>query len=296
MKLSESQLSDLSRTPETPDGLTAYSEVWVREALAASPTLDGVEYSVFSTGSMKHGTNITFSDLDFLVVQHSASTDSRSRFEQWRTLRASVSAALVTQLGGIGLTETNKCLNIDSNPDDLPSLDILPCLSLTEGEPGAAIEFWTAQDASPIHIVSHPGLHTANSTVKNTNTAGEYRNTVRALKAIKGVLAQGGLDPATAPSHLLECLAHNLPDRYFDGDTAETARIITETVLNGNNLSKMTTVSGAYKLFGGGATQWKPADAKVFFEGAADILPDSRRTAYPTLSPASSKMPASLAA
>jgi hypothetical protein len=258
-------LPPISRPPVAQSSKLAYTAI--ESALADSGMLTGYNYTIFRTGSERNQTNITDSDVDFLIGIPDV---PNRRFEHWSKFSRIVQNVL-TEVFSDSVSRTTKCINIEGVPL-LPSIDLMPCLvrgvsglDAHDGDlelPGV-IEFWTAQD-EPESIVNYPNAHLKNGTVKDQRTDGEYKRVVRVLKAQKNELvAEGEIEANEAYSYHIECLVHAVPDEVFKRGINESVQAAVGQITSPSHVV-LQAVNQSYDLFGNSTLHWQHEKAQRF--------------------------------
>jgi hypothetical protein len=204
------------------------TERMIREAINAHDAFKGFSFSIYAKGSYANNTNVKFeSDVDVVVecreVEYWEEFDSSAGGHpsgtpytgEWTParLRGEVAAALEAKFPGT-VTPGPTAFQVTSSSARVDA-DVVPCftyrLYFTDGSFREGTKLFKSTGGS---IENYPKLQLENGRAKNTRTNGFYKNTVRILKRLEGVLVGAGLAEEQA-SYLLECLIYNCPDEYF---------------------------------------------------------------------------------
>lgn len=240
MGIPESQLQIWSRQGDV--AAAEATHLSVRHALT-SDTCPAREkdFEVYLHGSYRNGTNIRGdSDVDIIVQLNStfeADGSALSASERellrsscrraaylWDEFRADILQALEACYGAPNVRETTRSLRVVGGPGRLPA-DIVSCLqyrkyhrfrSMHDQLYAEGITFYAFKENR--WLTNFPKIHYANGVNKNSQyrTGGRYWPTVRVFKNARTCLADHGLiGEGLAPSHLLESLLYNVPDRCY---------------------------------------------------------------------------------
>ena len=244
----------------------------VRNALAASEEIKGIDFEVYLQGSYKNSTNIYGdSDID-IVVQLNAEfykdisgipIEERNLYNLAYNMatyhlgefKDSVLKTLRGYFGFSAITEGDKCRKYDQFIDRNNEI-------YAEG-----IRFPTKKGHI---IISYPKPHFKNGADKNSEyrTNGWYKPNVRVFKNARSFLINKGIiDKDLASSYFIECLLYNAPDKYFRSNYSDTFVDLVNWL--GKSLSKgdyqnFLCQSEQSYLFGDSPEQWDRDKAMVF--------------------------------
>jgi len=270
---------------------TAYASI--RHALLkASSPLAGRGVEIFLQGSYANSTNIYGdSDVDVVVLYagtffsdisalspahrqlHEASYPSADY--PWSQLRDDVLSALRSHYGNSAVTLGKKSIKVETG-SGLRASDVVPAVQFRRYATFAGLHNLTAHwgvqffDSSSNPIVNYPKYHIERGEQKNqaSRTQGQYKPTVRIFKNFRNRLADNHLiGEDIAPSYLLECALHNVPDHLFIGPYTDTVPAILGYLLN-TPYAGFLCQNGVVPLIGNGSTQWPESDFATFVVAA----------------------------
>jgi hypothetical protein len=253
-------MDTLLRTAPVSSALVRWAEEELRAELNRSGRLAGRPWEIFAQGSRANDTFLEpSSDIDLILMLRSEGGDGQG----WEAFRDDVLATLGESHS---VRMGRRCLNVD-DPGSLfaEMVDILVATEYRHyPEPGAAPYeqgvFFRDRQGHP--IVNFPKQHRRNGDAKDRRTGGRFKEVVRAAKRAKkraereGLIATGG-----APSYLLECLLHNVPDDVYRTASAEAAYRGALAWLRRRELAELaglTCQNGINPIFGPGPDQWAP--------------------------------------
>jgi len=265
----------------------------IRHALlkASSPLANrGVE--IFLQGSYANSTNIYGdSDVDVVVLygdtfykDMSALTFAQQQLHEalfppatynWPQLQSDVLTALRSHYGNGAVTPGTKSIKVETGSGRRPS-DVLPAMQFrryaTFVNRDNLSAHWGIQffDSSNNPIVNYPKYHIARGEEKNqaSRTSGQYKATVRIFKNFRNYLIDNHLlAEGFAPSYLLECALHNVPDFLFVGTYTDTVPAILNYLLITPYAGFMCQ-NGVMPLIGCGPTQWPDGNFAAFVVAA----------------------------
>ena len=253
----------------------------IRKAIDCDPILAQKNIEVFEQGSHKNSTNVRLdSDIDVCVVlkerinldlptgkvarDYGLSDPSNYSFPKYKN---SVASALRRVFGSDYIKKGDKSIKIRPNVTGV-NADVVPAFEhrrytgvgyrYNEG-----IQFVTDGGDS---VRNFPRQHSENGNMKNGQTNGLYKPTVRLLKKINYELDEDGF----VPSFLVECLAWNVPNKEFSQNYTYTDRlkgvlyhIYSHTKKNSNRCDDWGEVSELLYLFRKGKG-WTKKDAENF--------------------------------
>jgi hypothetical protein len=299
MGIPESQLQIWSRQGDVAPADATYQSI--RHALTSdtSPLRDK-DFEVYLHGSYRNGTNIRGdSDVDIVVQLNStfrADASALSASEKdvlrsscrrtaylWDEFRADVLQALEACYGTSNVWETTRSLRIAGGPARLPA-DVVACLqyrkyerlrSMSDQRYAEGITFYAFKENR--WLVNFPKILCENGLRKDSQrrTGGRYKPTVRVFKNARTYLVDHGVIAADlAPSHLIECLLYNVPDRCFATTYQMTfldvLAWLTESVRNGRYESCLFQHE-QLALFGDAPDQWLPDRARALLQSLLDL-------------------------
>lgn len=271
----------------------------IREAIRASPALDGKRVDVYATGSYRNNTNVRLdSDIDVAVVLRdsffytspaqgptTAQIGGTASKYGYSAFRDDVEQALLARFGKSGVDRGNKSFDINANTYRLEA-DVAVFLEHRRYTGRRTASGWEYHEGVELRPRNAPGTRVINwhqqhydaGVDKNLATGKRYKRVARILKNLKNDLEAGSLSQkgaATAvPSFLLECLAFNAPissfqlasGTYYHDVQAVLAWLWHQTKA-GADEPRFTEVSGLKWLFDNGQP-WSIAAAHRFVDVA----------------------------
>ena len=218
----------------------------VRSALKDLMQQKSIE--VFLQGSYANTTNIRAdSDVDVVVMTTTTyfgritnlAPTARARFDSLPAgtygrddLRKDVQEALIAYYGTSRVSPKNKCIKVEKSTGYLDA-DVVPCFqyrNFTKADPNFHTDFIEGIRIVPATgpaIINYPKEHIRRGQEKNARCNGHYKKTVRQLKHLRNrAIAEGRLPDGIAPGYLLECMAFNVPDEYFEANDTNRLRSV----------------------------------------------------------------------
>ena len=254
----------------------------IRKAIKDSEELDGIEFDVYLQGSYKNSTNIYGeSDVDVVVqlntswykdisnlptveqnLYNSSYVNATYHLPEFRS---SVLKALIEYFGYSNVSEGNKCIKVKKSSNRLDG-DIVVCMQYRDYKEfigvnnqnfDEGIKFTTKNGDI---IISYPNIHYDNGLIKNSNTNGLFKPTVRLFKNARSYLInQNIIDANLAPSFFVECMLYNAPNDLFVSNNYDTflniLKWLVESFKN-DNYTKFMRQDEKSLLFGNSNEQW----------------------------------------
>ena len=122
-------------------------------------------------------------------------------------------------------------------------------------------------------VVQYPRLHRDNGALKDRETEGRYKATVRMAKHLRDYLQDVlALEPGRVPSYFLECLLWNVPARKYAEEHPGLRLREVVRYLEGAYLPAFEQQHMIESLFGASASQWNTGDARLFIDAAGRWL------------------------
>ena len=138
--------------------------------------------------------------------------------------------------------------------------DVVVCEKLKGGVEG--IRFFTHKENPRREIRNYPKLHIRNGEIKNQDTGGVYKPTVRIFKNMRNRLVEEGkLDERTAPSYFMECLLYNVPDSSFINVCDCTVLNALSWFINNVESDELKCQCLPIPLYGPSPEKWSKPDA-----------------------------------
>lgn len=235
MNLTEDQLARWAAPPSQSErDRMDNAERAVRNAIAASADLRQRNITVFAQGSYRNRVNVRQdSDVDIGVLcsdtffwegptgktqEDFGYADADYQFPQFKQ---EIGQALVNYFGTDVVTPGDKAFDIKSNTYRVEA-DVAPFFEHRRiiddaGHYERGVEMRTNSGAS---IINWPDQHYANAVAKNDATGRAFKGIVRILKTLRYSMIADNIPSAeAATSFLMECLAWNVPNEYFDRPT-----------------------------------------------------------------------------
>lgn len=234
-KFDNFQLASMSRpASDTEEVKMQHAIDAVKKALNASDIIDSKYYTVFGQGSYANNTNVRQnSDVDVNVCYTSAFfyqipdnanptsygfTDP-SQYTYWQ-FKNDVEKMLVSYFGEGSVVRKNKCLHVKSNTyrvecDVVPTWEYRRYKNRSYYDEGVKLFSDRFEE-----VINFPKQHIANGIQKNDNTKRRYKRLARILKNLNYRMQdERYYTNPNITSFLLECLAYNLPNVYYELDT-----------------------------------------------------------------------------
>ena len=122
-------------------------------------------------------------------------------------------------------------------------------------------------------VVQYPRLHRDNGALKDRETEGRYKATVRMAKQMRDYLQDVlALEPGRVPSYFLEGLLWNVPARRYMTDAPGPRMHEVVRYLEGAYLPAFEQQHMIEALFGPAPSQWTTSDARLFIDAAGRWL------------------------
>lgn len=210
----------------------------VRQAVWSSPSLSAHRVEVFGHGSYRNNTNVRagsdvdvcvrcldvwYPDYEFAPGVSNATLGFADATYTPAAFKADVEAALRAHFGPAAVFRGNKVLQLRENTyrvaaDVAPTFERRRYYVTATGQLDYESGTWLVPDTGPA-IENWPQQHYENGVEKNLATRRRYKSVVRILKRLRDEMVEGGaLVESPPPSHLIECLAWNVPDTTFTGE------------------------------------------------------------------------------
>lgn len=273
MPLSESQLQTWANQGAIT--LAKQTHESIRNVLSTAYWPDNATHDIYLQGSYRNDTNIRGeSDVDVVVELTSAFYSNLTDVERrslgltaatygYAEFARDVLNRLVAYYGEGQVRRGNKCINLEPATGRLPA-DIVVCVQykwysgLTPSAEG--ITFWS--HGNNRQIISYPKIHTNTCVRKNGDTRGWFKPSVRMFKNARSHLVdQRVIDDKVAPSYLLECLLHGVPDDKFGVSFQNIYSSVVNWLLEAD-LRTLRFPSLTQPLFGTNDDQWSVDKAK----------------------------------
>lgn len=248
----------VKRPSNNEDNKRDRTENEIREALAASNALNGVNYKVYAKGSYANNTNVRLDyDVDvavectdfFYYSNDGAAADIRkqsllaSAIVEYKggytnaDFKADVETALVNYYGRSAVKRGNMAIRVRERKTTLPA-DVVPCYEYhynydldSRGQPIFHQGTRVYRDGGG-YIHNWPSQQRLRGTEKNNRTGRRYKRMVRALKRLENQLVSSNLIE-DLPSFFIECLVYNAPDSCFNhANYTDDMREILATIFN----------------------------------------------------------------
>jgi predicted nucleotidyltransferase len=261
----------------------------VREAIAASPSLQKRDVRAFVQGSYRNNTNVRRdSDVDVGVVCHDslfsdlppmtvdADVGLLPADYKYETFKDDLGRALSEYFGRDTVTRGNKAFDVKASRSHVEA-DVAPFFEHRRYDETrqhlSGVEL-RPDDGIPQRVINWPEQHHRNGVSKNNNTGYRYKSVVRIFKSLRNEM----LDQEMSVSRpiigfLNECLVWNVPNTLF-GNTnyVEDVRgcllhLINGTSADDNLCSGWGEVSELKYLFHAGQ-KWTRQNAHEFLVAA----------------------------
>ncbi|MEI7925076.1 MAG: hypothetical protein WCI61_02625 [Chloroflexota bacterium] len=122
-------------------------------------------------------------------------------------------------------------------------------------------------------VVQYPRLHRDNGALKDRETEGRYKATVRMAKQMRDYLQDVlALERGRVPSYFLECLLWNVPARKYADESPGPRMHEVVRYLEGAYLPAFEQQHMIESLFGPAPSQWNTGDARLFIDAASRWL------------------------
>lgn len=216
----------------------------IRNAIAKSPKVSARQIKVFTQGSYRNRVNVRQdSDVDVGVMLYQyflsqypegkahadfGNYDADYGYAQFKN---ELEEALVAHFGRAAVKRGHKAFDIKKNSYQVDA-DVVPLFEFRQYWESGSYRAGVAliPDNSSQRIENYPErlidywphtpLHYENGVSKNTATSRRFKGVVRILKKLRNEMEDDGDARAKPiPGYLLECMAWNAPNSYFDGHT-----------------------------------------------------------------------------
>jgi hypothetical protein len=291
MSIPESQLKTWTNQGSvTNSGITHRV---LRNALAAHNWSGMLRYADYLQGSYANTTNIHGeSDVDIVIectsiFFHNVQSASDSQFLGFEPgkhcfddFRDEAIDALVSFYGDkyVDVSGANSIKVLPSDTNNRLYADVIVCASYKHYDSrrlvAEGITFWNRENDD--QIINFPKLHKTNGATKNTNTGGNYKQTVRMFKNARRYMVDG--DPNLKkkfPSYFVECLIYNVPNKNFYGSTWQELFVnilnYLIEVIDTDTTDDFITQSELHYLIGDSSVQWSKADAQNFVQALVSL-------------------------
>jgi hypothetical protein len=279
MPIPQAQLDIWSHQGAITTSAAAYASVRTALLAARSP-LSGRGVEIYLHGSYANDTN-TYADGDvdivvlydktfykdmsalapFARVVHEATFGPATY--TWSQLREDVLSALRLHFGTASVRPGKKTIKVRTasgrkEADVLPAVQFRRYASFVDAN--NLLAHWGIQffDSAGNAIVAYPKYHIERGAGKSSpaRTGGKYKPTVRVFKNLRNYLLDNHLlADGVAPSYLIECALHNVPDHLFRGSFTSTIPAILGYLLH-TPYAGFLCQNGVTTLIGTGLTQW----------------------------------------
>lgn len=291
MAIPESQLETWSHQGSITQSSSTYATI--KRALQAADTkYAGRDYEVFLQGSYGNDTNIyAESDVDVVIrldsLYHydiSALTPAeQTRFNAelipgtypYADYKADVTAALVKSFGAADVKPSSKALKVKAN-GSRRSADVIVATDFRRyysGPLGMQYErgicFFNTKGE---RIANYPKHHSANCTAKHQVTNGRFKPMVRILKNMRSrLVADGLIQPGSAPSYFLEGLLYNVPNEMFVTKYSDTFVAAINWIFKAERGNFVCANKQHYLVRDSAHTCWPCTNCDGFLEAAAKL-------------------------
>jgi len=206
----------------------------IRNAIKNSDILSSRNIDVFVQGSYRNNTNVrqdsdvdvgvSCNDVFFYELPYGYNPDSY-RFAtstySFAIFKNELEGALKNYFGSKSVTRGNKAFDIKANSyhveaDVAPFFEYRRYTAPTVFDKGVAM---LPDNAPRDRIINWPEQHYRNGVEKNKDTGRRYKSIVRILKALANEMIDSRIYGGTISGFVLECLAWNVPDSYYDGES-----------------------------------------------------------------------------
>ena len=293
MAISKSQLETWSHQGSVTQSSTTYATI--RTTLEASDAkYAGKDFAIFLQGSYGNATNIfAESDVDVVIrldsIFHydlSALTDAdRAAFETgfggsapytYNGFKTDVFDALKKSFGN-SVTVGQKAIKIKANgnrrdADVVAATQFRRYTRFKSFSDQAFDEGICFFNAGGTRIVNYPKQHSANSTAKHQATQQWFKPTVRILKNMRRrLVANGVIEPKTAPSYFLKGLLYNVPSDKFGGSYQDTMVASINWILAADRSKFVCANEQYYLVRDNHAETWPVANCDRFLNAVTDL-------------------------
>lgn len=291
MSIPETQLDRWANKGASQGSTDTYTSI--RAALTAYEWPEGMRHDLYLQGSYANDTNIRGnSDVDIICAMtssiYSNLTEEQNRargigrgkhiFTEFRT---EVERALCNYYGSGSVDFSgNKSLVVAAENTRLKA-DIVPCLEYHQysGNNVCAegIKFHGRNDG--LDYLNFPKLHRENGRRKNAEdrTNGWYKHAVRMFKNARLVAHDRGLLNGQVPSHFVESLIYNAPDRCFGESLRETymscVNYLNNVLINDAG-RRLVFQHEVWILLGEHYQQWSYADVRALLGAYVQLWQD----------------------
>ena len=215
----------------------------IRTAISNSSKLKDREIKVFTQGSYKNRVNVRQdSDVDVGVMLHEIFIDeypegkTRADFDispatyTYRQFKDELGEALVAHFGRASVKRGNKAFNIRQTSYQVEA-DVVPFfeyrrywdngtyragVGLRPDRGGQIVNF----PERLLEVWPRTPLHYENGVSKNKSTSRRFKRVVRILKKLRNKMEDVGYGSTKGvPGYLLECMAWNIANTHFEGDS-----------------------------------------------------------------------------
>ncbi|HKS07846.1 MAG TPA: hypothetical protein VJR92_16200 [Gemmatimonadaceae bacterium] len=261
---------------------TERAERVVAEAVHAAAALRGRDVRVFLHGSHRNRTSISGIAVDAGVAYYSPPADDARDSAAARSAAApypyaqfkdEIGVALVARFGASAVQRTDKVFRVRADAN--VAIHVAPFFEHRQhirGSRHATGVVLHPDGGVPPQVVNWPDQHFANGQAKDDATDGRYRATVRVLKHLRNEMRENAVPSAQRISgYLIECLAWNVPNSKFGGDThyhdlRECLVYVFNETKSDDLCAKWREVNRVENLFPGHA--WTRQDAQDFVVAA----------------------------
>jgi len=201
----------------------------VRNAIKASPKLQGRNISIFLQGSYKNNTNVRkdsdvdigirctdtfFYDLPTGITPEAK--DIAPATYHYSQFKNEVEGAMVDYLGRATVNRGNKAIDIRENNYHVEA-DVTAFFQHRRYSPDGLISYGVElqTDHEKDSVINWPDQHYQNGVNKNNNTGTRYKSIVRVIKSLANEMEDAGIQAAEIPGFLIECLVWNVPNDKF---------------------------------------------------------------------------------
>lgn len=283
MSIPESQLQTWTNQGSVTN--SSLTHTVLRRALARYNWSSVIRYTDYLQGSYANTTNIRGeSDVDIVIECTSIFFNNLTNNEKqglglspgkhsFDDFRDEVIDALVSYYGDeyVDVSGSNAVKVLPSDTNNRLHADVIVCASYKHYESlrvrAEGITFWKTNNNE--QVINFPKMHKTNGAIKNTNTGGDYKKTVRMFKNARRYMTEGDSKlKKKFPSYFVECLIYNVPNEHFYGSTWQQAFVnilnYLIKVFDADEVDDFTTQSGLHYLIGNSSVQWSKSDAQDF--------------------------------
>ena len=293
MAIPETQLETWSRQGSVTQSSTTYATI-KRSLEAGDTNYASKAFAVFLQGSYGNDTNIyAESDVDVVIrldsIYHYDVTALNAQdllaFNAalvpgtclYADYKAHVVAALQKSFGAADVKPDKKAVKIKAN-GSRRSADVVVATDFRRyysGPSGVQFDqgicFFTS---SGDRIANYPKQHSANCTAKHQATSQWFKPMVRILKNMRSrLVANGAIEPGTAPSYFLEGLLFNVPDDKFGNSYSDTFVAAVNWIFQAER-KNFVCANQQYYLLRDSAVTWPPANGDRFLDALKQLWTD----------------------